>query len=80
MLILLVAKLRRALFDESGHAFFLVGGGKQGVEQTALEGHAVGQAALEGLVDGLFGGLRGKAPGAVSAPVKPARILGFKAL
>src|SRR5665213_2435636 len=36
-------ELRRPLIDERRHAFLLVVEGEQGVEQTALQHHALGQ-------------------------------------
>ena len=52
---LLVFEIRGAFVDERIHAFFLIGRGKQRVEQAALEHHAVGQAAFKGAIDGFFG-------------------------
>jgi hypothetical protein len=43
----LVGKVRRALVQESVHAFLLVLGGKQGMEQAALEHQAVGELAFK---------------------------------
>jgi hypothetical protein len=56
-----VGELGGAFFHKRGHAFFLVVGGKQCVEQAALKHDAVGQAAFKRFVDRLFGGHDGDA-------------------
>src|SRR5205085_12010149 len=43
--------VRRTLLDEGLHAFFLVLGAEQAVEQAAFEVDALGEAVLEGGVD-----------------------------
>ena len=43
---LLAAELRGTLFGEGGHALFLVFGGEERVEETALEQHTLGQRRL----------------------------------
>ena len=50
-----VDELRCPFVQKGVHAFFLVGSGKQAVEQAALKHHAVGQAAFEGAVHAFFG-------------------------
>mgnify|MGYP007130730881 CR=1 FL=1 len=51
---LLVLELGLALFDEGGHAFFLVVEGEGGVEDAAFEEEAFVEAGFEGAVDGLL--------------------------
>src|SRR5574343_103301 len=51
-----VYKVGGAFVHKSVHAFFLVLGGKQCVEQTALKHHAIVEAALKGAVDRFLGG------------------------
>ena len=48
-------EVRAALVEEGVHAFLLVVGGEQRVEQPPLEHHAVGQRRFEGAVDALLG-------------------------
>src|SRR5579885_3269219 len=49
-----VLEPRLALLHEGGHAFFLVLGREEGVEQPPLEVHALGQRRLERTIDGLL--------------------------
>jgi len=51
-----VAELRRPLFQESGHAFLLIFGGEQRVEQAALGKQAFPQGCLLRAADRLFRG------------------------
>src|SRR3546814_2113642 len=58
--ILLALPIGRTLVDESGHAFFLVFGSEETVEQAALIGDALRQRHFEGGVDLLLGRHRGE--------------------
>src|SRR4051794_13973933 len=49
-----VAKGGLPLLDEGGHAFLLVLGRKESVEDAAFEFDALGQCGLEGTVHGLL--------------------------
>src|SRR5580704_10000283 len=57
---LVVPELRRPFLHEGGHAFLLVGCGKQGRKEAALEAEALGERRLEGAVDGFLGGHQGR--------------------
>ena len=54
-----ILELGRALFDERAHAFLLILGRKQAVENPALEAHALGERRLISAVDALLGGVDG---------------------
>src|SRR3546814_15179596 len=58
--ILLALPIGLTLVDESGHAFFLVFGSEETVEQAALIGDALRQRHFEGGVDLLLGRHRGE--------------------
>src|SRR5271166_5923064 len=49
-----VLERRRALFDESAHAFLLVFGGEQRMEDAPLEAHAFGERRLVSAVHALL--------------------------
>ena len=52
-----VLELGRSLLDEGAHAFLLVLGREQRMEDAALEAHAFGERRLVGAVDDLLGGV-----------------------
>src|SRR5579872_5682493 len=50
-----VLETRRPLLDEGGHAFLLVFGGEERMEDAPLEAHAFGERRLIGAVDAFLG-------------------------
>src|ERR1700683_1643417 len=55
-----VLKLRQALLSEGAHAFLLVFGSEQRMEDAPLEAHTLGERRTVGAIDSLLGGVDGR--------------------